>query len=68
MSIKALKKFKIRDWQLNSTSDDFEENYQYLTQDEVQEFHWINFQSTLHPVIIYNQGNNELEYFLLCYL
>ena len=32
---------------------DFAENYQYLTQDEIQSFHWSKEYCTLHPLVIY---------------
>ena len=31
---------------------DFVENYHYIVQDEIQEYHWNKDQCTLHPVVI----------------
>ena len=45
---------------------DFAENYQFVTQDEVQGFHWNNSQCTLHPVVTYYQENNELKNISYC--
>ena len=39
---------------------DFAENYQFVIQNEVQGFHWNNFQCTLHPVVTYYQENDKL--------
>ena len=32
---------------------DFAENYQYVSQDEIQSFHWNNSQCSIHPAVIY---------------
>ena len=45
---------------------DFEENYQFVIQDEVQGFHWNNSQCTLHPVITYYQENDKLKNSSFC--
>ena len=39
---------------------DFAENYKFITQDEVQSFHWTNLQCTLHPVVVYYKENDKL--------
>lgn len=38
---------------------DFAENYSFVLQDEVQSYHWINSQATLHPFVIYYKGEND---------
>ena len=49
-----LKKLKSEtDWSTALFLSDFAENYQFVIQDEVQGFHWNNFQCTLHPVVTY---------------
>ena len=45
---------------------DFTENYRFVIQDEVQGFHWNNFQCTLHPVVTYYQENDELKNISYC--
>ena len=45
---------------------DFAENYQFVIQNEVQGFHWKNFQCTLHPVVTYYQENDELKNISYC--
>ena len=45
---------------------DFAENYKYVIQDEIQSFHWSNDQCTLHPLILYNKSNEELEQNAYC--
>ena len=35
-------------------------------QDEVQGFHWNNFQCTLHPVVTYYQENDEMKNISYC--
>ena len=37
-----------------------------MIQDEVQGFHWNNFQCTLHPVVTYYQENDELKNISYC--
>ena len=45
---------------------EFAENYQFVIQGEVQEFHWNNFQCTLHPVVTYYQENDKLKNITYC--
>ena len=48
---------------------DFAENYQYVTQDEVQGAHWNKKYCTLHPVSIYHRTESgSLETHSLCAL
>ena len=39
---------------------DFEENYQFVIQDEIQNFHWSKEYCTVHPVIAYFKQNQQL--------
>ena len=46
---------------------DFAENYQYLTQDEIQSFHWSKEYCTLHPLVIcYKDADGNLQHYSLC--
>lgn len=40
-------------------SGDFSENYSFIIQDAVQEYHWANDQATLHPWVCYYVDENE---------
>lgn len=41
---------------------DFAENYSFVVQDEIQAYHWVNAQCTVHPFVIYYlDGNNKLQ-------
>jgi len=39
---------------------DFSENYSFLLQNEVQGFHWINVQATIHPIIVHFKDYQNL--------
>ena len=48
---------------------DFAENYQYLTQDEIQSFHWSKEYCTLHPLVIYyKDADGNLQHYSLCFI
>lgn len=38
---------------------DFSENFTFIVQDEIQSFHWVNEQATLHPFVIYYRDPSE---------
>ena len=65
--LRYLKKLKS---EINSSTvlflDGFAENYQFVIQDEVQEFHCNNSQYTLHPVVTYYQENDGLKNISYC--
>ena len=44
----------------------FSENYQFVVQDEIQDFHWNNISCTLHPVALYHTKNGELQCESIC--
>ena len=44
----------------------FAENYSFVVQDEVQSFHWNNFQCTLHPVVLYYKIDDLLMHKSFC--
>ena len=46
---------------------DFVENYQFILQDEVQEFYWNSSQCTLHSIVIYYKVNNSIQSHSLCF-
>lgn len=41
---------------------DFSENYSFVVQNAVQEFHWNNDQATIHPFLAYFKRNGILEH------
>ena len=45
---------------------DFAENYSYIVQDGVQEFHWNNSQATLHPFVIYFKNDDGIHSLSYC--
>ena len=45
---------------------DFAENYSFLVQDEIQSFHWVNQQATLHPFVYYYKADNITKCRSLC--
>lgn len=48
---------------------DFAENYTYVVQDEIQGYHWVNDQVTLHPFVLYfRDENSKLRSHSLCAL
>lgn len=47
-------------------SGDFSENYSFIIQDAVQEFHWTNSMATLHPFVAYYMIQNKLEAISIC--
>ena len=49
---------------------DFSENYCFIIQDEIQGFHWVNHQCTLHPFVIYfkDPETNETKHESFCFL
>ena len=38
---------------------DFAENYSFIVQDAAQGFHWNNDQATIHPFVVYFNGNDR---------
>jgi hypothetical protein len=38
---------------------DFAENYTFVVQDEIQSYHWVNLQATLHPYTIYYKSTTS---------
>ena len=46
---------------------DLAENYHFIVQDEVQEYHWKKEQCTLHPVVIYYLDQNDVLHFVCLY-
>ena len=49
---------------------DFAENYQFVTQDEIQSYHWNKQQCTLHPVVIYFKeiSKTNIQHKSFCFL
>ena len=48
---------------------DFAENYQYLIQDEMQNFHWSKVYCKLHPLVIYYKyTDGNLQHYSLCFI
>ena len=46
---------------------DFSENYSFVVQDEVQGYHWVNNQATLHPFVAYYKSpDNVLRHKSYC--
>ena len=45
---------------------DFAENYSFLVQEAVQDFHWENSQATVHPFVVYYRENEEVQCVNLC--
>ena len=45
---------------------DFDENHNFLVQDEMQSYHWKRQQCTMHPVIIYYKHVNHIVEQSLC--
>ena len=39
---------------------DFSENFKFVVQDEIQSYHWVNQQATVHPFIYYHKVNSTL--------
>ena len=44
----------------------FTENYSFVVQDEVQGFHWNNFQCTLHPEVVHYKDGDALQAVSYC--
>ena len=47
---------------------DFAENYHFITQDEIQGYHWNKQSCTLHPIVIYRNTGGKLASHSLCIL
>ena len=47
---------------------DFAENFSFVMQDEIQSFHWVNKQATVHPFVLYFKENDKLKHKSLCIL
>ncbi|XP_050527828.1 uncharacterized protein LOC126897924 [Daktulosphaira vitifoliae] len=45
---------------------DFSENYNFAVQDEIQSFHWVNKQATLHPFVYYYKIENIIKCRCIC--
>ena len=45
---------------------DFTQNYHYVLQDEIQEYHWNKYQCTMHTVVIYFKKYGVLHHISLC--
>lgn len=43
---------------LNGVLDDLAENFTYVVQDEIQGYHWVNDQSTMHPFVLYFKNDD----------
>ncbi|XP_063223012.1 uncharacterized protein LOC134531252 [Bacillus rossius redtenbacheri] len=39
---------------------DFAENFTFVIQDEIQSYHWVNRQATVHPFVYYYKENDKL--------
>lgn len=44
---------------------DFAENFSFIVQDEIQSYHWVNKQATVHPFVSYYKEGNQLKSFCL---
>jgi hypothetical protein len=42
-------------------SGDFSENFTFVVQDEIQSYHWVNAQATLHPFVIYYRPDSSTD-------
>lgn len=47
---------------------DFAENFSFVVQDEIQSFHWVNNQATVHPFVFYFKENDVLLHKSVCIL
>src|SRR5215469_10622849 len=48
---------------------DFAENFTFLVQDEIQGYHWVNDQATVHPFVLYYKNeNNQVSSRSICIL
>ena len=47
-------------------SGDFSENFTFVVQDEIQSYHWVNAQATLHPFVVYYRDDEALKSISIC--
>lgn len=47
---------------------DFSENFSFLIQDEIQSFHWVNKQVTVHPFVMYFKEDDKIVHSSICIL
>ena len=48
---------------------DFAENYQFLIQDEIQNYHWSKEYCTLHPAVVYfKDDTGSLRHISICFI
>lgn len=47
---------------------DFAENFSFIIQDEIQSFHWVNTQATVHPFVLYFKEDGKLKHKCICIL
>lgn len=40
---------------------DFSENYTFIVQDEIQGYHWVNDQATVHPFVVYLKEQDKIR-------
>lgn len=45
---------------------DFSENFTFQIQDEIQSYHWVNSQATIHPFVAYFKSDMENEVTIKC--
>lgn len=45
---------------------DFAKNYSFIIQDEIQSFHWVSTQATLHPFVYYFKLDGVLMSYSMC--